>query len=344
MRIAFLLEPLAPADSAPRINPVTAEVIGRLRERGARVDLIVPENGCVDLAELRPAHDLYVLKSKTPLALSYGGALAGAGAPAVNSFWSCTLVRDKIAAAALLAGAGIPVPPSWATGQAGNLLPLLAGGPLWLKSQRGSKGRGVHRVCDATALHDALGGATLWADPQGLPLPLFAQREVPSRGRDLKTYIVGDQIWAVEKPWPVRTPEDKAGRPAELPPRIREAALRCGRVLGLELYGVDFLVSEAGSFVVDVNAFPGFRGPAAVPRALAEYLYGRAAQARPRSAPAGAEAAVRTETGMETGDEAEASRCVRRGKDGLRPARPGAHAGRVRHPVRGPSAPDHRRP
>src|SRR5918992_5263332 len=97
MRVAFLLQPTGPDDLRPRINPVTGEVIARLQERGVRVDTAVPEDGAVDLADVRPAHDLYVLKSKTPLALSLGGALSVAGASVLNSVRSCGLVRDKIA-------------------------------------------------------------------------------------------------------------------------------------------------------------------------------------------------------------------------------------------------------
>ena len=273
MRIAFLLQPQGPDDLTPRINPVTAEVVARLRDWGVRVDLWVPEAGAVDLFALRPEHDLYVLKSKTALALSLGGALAVAGARLLNTVRSCALARDKIAVTALLAAAGVPVPPSWATGQGARLRPLLAEGPLWVKPQRGSKGLGVRRLRHGAEVDDRLTPA----DSAGLPLPVFAQREVPSAGRDLKVYVVGDRAWAVEKPWPVRTLEDKVGIPTELPSGIRTATLRCGEVVGLELYGVDFVVAGDGFFAVDVNAFPGFRGPADLPRRLAGYVRERAA-------------------------------------------------------------------
>jgi ribosomal protein S6--L-glutamate ligase len=44
--------------------------------------------------------------------------------------------------------------------------------------------------------------------------------------------------------------------------------LRAGQVLGLDLFGVDIIVTTRGPLVIDVNAFPGFQG---VPNA-AEYL------------------------------------------------------------------------
>jgi ribosomal protein S6--L-glutamate ligase len=272
VRIAFLLQRAQPDDPTPRINPVTDEVIARLRARGVQVDLVVPENGCLVLDDIRPHCDLYVLKSKTPLALSLAGALALAGAETVNTVESCNLVRDKMVYTAVLAARGVPVPPSWATGHPAKLLPLVQEGPLWLKPQRGSKGKGVIRV-DSPA---GLGLLPMRADPCGLPLPLFAQEEVPSEGGDLKVYVVGDRAWGLTKPWPVRTVADKYGKQTTLPPAIEAAARACGRALGLEIYGVDFLVRGDSFFMVDVNAFPGFRGPEEGPACIADYIYERA--------------------------------------------------------------------
>jgi ribosomal protein S6--L-glutamate ligase len=272
VRIAFLLQRVQPNDPTPNINPVMDEVIARLGARGVHVDLLVPENTCVELEEVRPLYDLYVLKSKTPLARSLAGALAMAGARTVNSVESCNVVRDKILCTALLAARGVPVPPSWATGEAARLLPLLREGPLWVKPHRGSKGRGVVRL-DRPAELELLQPSS---DPCGLPLPFFAQVEVPSEAGDLKVYVVGERAWAFTKPWPVRTVEDKNGRQAFLPPAIEAAALTCGRALGLEIYGVDFVLHGDTFWVVDVNALPGFRGPAEGPACIAEYIYQRA--------------------------------------------------------------------
>ena len=272
MRISILLQPSEDDPSIPRVNPVTGEVIARLRERGARVDMTLPESEPLRVADVRPGHDLYVLKSKTPLSLGLAGVLTLAGARVVNGFRASSLARDKIATTSILAAAGVPQPPSWATGRSAALLPLLADGPLWVKPPRGSKGRGVRRLTDPAEL----GEAEPLTDPSGLPLPLFAQRDVGASGRDVKVYVVGERAWAVAKPWPVRSVQDKTGTPVPLPPDIRAAALACGRALGLELFGVDFVVAGDRFFVVDVNAFPGFRGAADLPRALAGYIYERA--------------------------------------------------------------------
>lgn len=272
MRIAFLLKPSGPKDQTPRVNPVIAEVISRLHERGARVDLIVPEDRPLDLAEVRPQHDLYVLKSTTPLALSLAGALTMAGAPMVNTYRSSSLARDKIAATALLAARGVPVPPSWATSRSSHIAGLLDQGPVWLKPHRGRDKNGGRRV----ERPSQLAAATMPTDTPGRTLPLLVQRSGTSRGSDLKVYVVADMAWAVAKPWPLRTGWDRHGVLARPPAEVRAAALACGRTLGLELYGVDFVRVDGRFLAVDVNAFPGFRGSAEAPRCLADYVYERA--------------------------------------------------------------------
>jgi ribosomal protein S6--L-glutamate ligase len=110
---------------------------------------------------------------------------------------------------------------------------------------------------------------------------------VPGDGTVVKAYVVGQRVWGRAKPWPVRTMEDKLGVPLSLRPEIRDAALACGRCLGLELYGVDFLLTGDDFFAVDVNPFPGFRGDPEIPRDLADYIHQRALS--PRGATAGAE-------------------------------------------------------
>src|SRR5574341_1570976 len=99
VRIGFLLDAVSLGSATPRLSPLMEEIVLRLKERDALVDLIVPESGPLDMAEVRPQHDLYVLKSESPLALSLAGALTVAGATVVNTFCSCNLTRDKVAAA-----------------------------------------------------------------------------------------------------------------------------------------------------------------------------------------------------------------------------------------------------
>jgi Inositol 1,3,4-trisphosphate 5/6-kinase ATP-grasp domain len=52
--------------------------------------------------------------------------------------------------------------------------------------------------------------------------------------------------------------------------------VRCGEALGLGLYGLDILETAEGPKVVDLNAFPSYRGVAGIAPFVADYISGYA--------------------------------------------------------------------
>lgn len=248
---------------ATRISPIMPEVVQRLSEWDVKVELIYPEEQLIDLASVRIEHDLYILKSGTELALSLAGALHAAGAMILNPPPVAAMIRDKIVATRLLKKAGVPTPDTYVTAHPEELAPLLDDGPLILKPYRGSQGRGVHIVWDADELDDV-------PTNQG---PVFVQRYYKPHGHDRKLYCIGDQVFGVKRVWPAQTYEEKVGQPFTVTPELREMALRCGRVFGLELYGLDVIISNGHSYVVDINNFPGFKGVPDAALRLADYIY-----------------------------------------------------------------------
>ncbi|HET7768094.1 MAG TPA: hypothetical protein VFN74_04910, partial [Chloroflexota bacterium] len=270
MRIAFFMRP-DPADAdAPRVTASTSEVsdeiVSLLRERGAEVNEIVPEARAWDLSNLTPDYDLYVLKSKNPLDLDLAEALERAGGRAINTAQSSRLVKDKIVHTTLLAREGVPQPQAWAVASLAALEDLLKelDTPCLVKPPAGSMQKGIYRLKhlddlsrkDRDALRDG------FVDDFGQPNPLLVQRQVPNDGCDVKLYVVGEWVAAVERPLDAQTEEEKRGTPVQIPPRIRDAALAAGRAMGLEIYGVDVLRAPEGDdfWVVDVNAFPSYKG------------------------------------------------------------------------------------
>jgi ribosomal protein S6--L-glutamate ligase len=280
VRIAFFVRPEGrDGRLAPQVSATTRQTIEGLRERGARVDVVLPEAELWDLERLRPEHDLYVLKSKTSLSLSLAGALEAAGARTVNTVAASRLAKDKLLHSALLARAGLPLPRAWACASMPPLRAHLAGGaaPLLAKPPGESMARGIRRLGAPSDLEGEAGRelAEAMASRSGAPRPLLLHELVPSDGLDLKLYVVGDWVGAIRRPFPARTESEKRGQPAEVPPAIRAAALACGQTLGLELYGVDVLTAAGRFWVVDVNAFPSYRGAEAGPRRVADYLLAR---------------------------------------------------------------------
>lgn len=113
----------------------------------------------------------------------------------------------------------------------------------------------------------------------------LAQTYLSTDGYDLKLYGIGDQIWAVRKPSPFnkRTEEDAAGSKAGLipiTPELEELGRRCGKLFGLELYGVDCIETKEGTLVIEINDFPNYTGVPEADERLADYVISRADQKR----------------------------------------------------------------
>jgi ribosomal protein S6--L-glutamate ligase len=250
-------------------SPVLVEAFDILRRRGHEVDGAIAEEHVLRPDLLDPEHDLYVLKSHTQLSLSLAGVLHARGARLLDPYPACAATQNKIIASRLLRAAGVPAPATWVIGDPAELEPVVAERALIVKPVQGHRGAGVHLVRDAEQLHAAV-------EASGDAL-VIVQEHIPGTGEDLKVYVVGDQVFAVRKPFSEMS-FTVPGRPVPVTPDVRDIALRCGEAMGLGLYGLDIIESPDGPFVVDVNYFPGYKGVPGAAAAIAEYIDAQARQ------------------------------------------------------------------
>jgi ribosomal protein S6--L-glutamate ligase len=277
VRLYFILVRRVP----PVASPVLVEVFDILRRRDFEVESGIPEEMVVCPDRLPVEHDLYVLKSHTELSLSLAGVLAAQGARLLNPYESCLAAQDKIVASRRLRAAGIPTPRTWVTGELSLLESVVEEGPLVVKPYRGHRGADVTLVRTAADLA-ALSRATV---------PMLVQEHIDGPGEDLKVYVVGTEVFAVQKPFSP-TSFTRPGRPCEVGRELREIARSCGTALGLGLYGLDVIEGPDGPVVVDVNTFPGYKGVPDVAPLIADYVeafsLGRIELGLPHSRPAAA--------------------------------------------------------
>jgi ribosomal protein S6--L-glutamate ligase len=259
MKIGLITTRKAPG----REGSVMIEVADQLAHRGHSFESIYPEDSLIDLARVKIEYDLYLLKAGTPAALAYAGVLDLAGARILNPYPVVMQMKDKVLASRILADASVPAPEAFIASDARHFSPLLAEGPLVIKPYLGgSQGRGVQIIRTILEL-DSIGSE------QDL---MFAQRYHQPEGRDHKIYRIGDELFGVRRVWPARTLEDKLGEPFELTPAMKQITTLCGDAFGIDLYGLDIVVSDEREYVVDINTFPGFKGVSGAGRLLADYI------------------------------------------------------------------------
>lgn len=261
MRLYCLLVRRVP----PVPSPVLVEVFRLLTRRGFRIEAGIAEEMLMQPDRLAVTHDLYLLKSHTELSLSLAGIWHGQGARLLNPYPACLAAQNKIVAAQRLRAAGIPAPRTWITGDLTLLRAIVEEGPVLIKPYCGHRGVGIRVVRHPAEL------TTLPAPSS----PVLIQEYVEGSGEDVKVYVVGEDVFAVRKPFSPMS-FTQAGRPCPVSAEVRDIALRCGRAFGLGLYGLDVIESADGPVVVDLNYFPGYKGVPNIAPFIADYIEGYA--------------------------------------------------------------------
>jgi ribosomal protein S6--L-glutamate ligase len=265
MRICFLMEPPRSSSS------VTHDIVAKLRDAGVDLDVVTERAGLVDLEHFSFDHDLYLFKSHSPLAESLAAAAHYRNLDLLNEYPATMKVRDKILTCTLLLQAGIPTPRTFVSDSLEALKPIARDTPIVVKPYRGRRGMGIE-ICPTEADLDALvaaRGAAAGADDDagggedGAALGerlVFAQEFLEHEPYDYKAYAIGDYVHAIKRVFPATTKEEKQGTPVGDDGELEEIVRTCGKLFGLELYGVDLVKTPGGYSVIEVNCFPGYKG------------------------------------------------------------------------------------
>jgi ribosomal protein S6--L-glutamate ligase len=200
--------------------------------------------------------DVVLLKSRSVEARRVAQTAELAGSLVVNSPAATTAALDRAATAEALERAGVPAPRSWSV----PAMRALAYGPplpwpLVVKSTISSRSDFVRLVGSREELIELL---PEWGDE-----PVVAQEFAANDGYDIKVWVIGDDLSAARRRSALDSTDkssDELLDPADLPEEWVSAVRDAGAALGLQLYGVDLLITGGRPVVVDVNAFPGFRG------------------------------------------------------------------------------------
>ncbi len=184
--------------------------------------------------------------------------------------------RDKLRSLQLLSRAGLGLPVTgFARGakQAEEMIRMVKGPPVVIKLLEGTQGIGVvlgETMASAKSVYEAFRGADV-----NILVQEFIQE---ARGTDIRAFVIGKRVvgamMRTGAPDDFRSNLHRGGtaRRVRITPEERSTATRAASVLGLNVAGVDFLRSDHGPVIMEVNSSPGLEG---IERATEDDIAGR---------------------------------------------------------------------
>ena len=204
--------------------------------------------------------DLYLLKSHTAQALDVAHFVEQQGALVLNSWSASVACQDRLRMTDYMVKANLPWPQTQSFDTLEEMLSqpdelIQIAYPFIIKSRYSHRGDLVDKIESRAQLQIL---AAQWAQE-----PVILQELVASDGWDIKVWVIDEHIFAARRRTPLETGASKEDFPIatdETAERFLPTIVEIGRVFNLRLYGVDLIMTGRGPIVVDINAFPGFRG------------------------------------------------------------------------------------
>jgi RimK family alpha-L-glutamate ligase len=183
------------------------------------------------------------------------------GVRCINSPRAIERTVDKSWAGAVLAGAGLPTPPTIVCERYEGAMRALErlGGDVVVKPLFGAMGSGIVRVEDRDVAHRVFRALELERTVY------YVQRTIATAGRrDLRALVVGGEIaGAMERvtdSWRANIARGARPRAVTLSETERRLALAAAAAMEADIAGVDLLVTPGGETVVlEVNGIPGWQ-------------------------------------------------------------------------------------
>jgi ribosomal protein S6--L-glutamate ligase len=186
------------------------------------------------------------------------------GVYSVNESVAITRSRDKLRSLQLLSRKKIGIPVTAFANSPDDVPGLIrevGGAPLVIKLLEGTQGIGVVLAETRTAAKSVIQGF------MGLSANILVQEYIKEAGgSDLRCFVVGGKVIAAMQ----RTAPDGDFRSnlhrggtatlVKLTAQERRTAVNAAKIMGLNVCGVDLLLSNRGPLVMEVNSSPGLGG------------------------------------------------------------------------------------
>lgn len=251
-RIAFLL------GKKPRPGTIVGEVIDLLAASDVLCQVLLPHE-----EEVRPGDtqdvDLVVHRGLSGTDEDLLSTLHAMRTPLCNPWSGSTHLRDRAALHDALTRAGVPSPLGVVRTTWEEVLAEERRRRVVVKAVAGP-GRGYGVLASPLPAEPPMDG------------PYLVEELIEHDGTDRKLYVAGAQVSGLLKPSTLTRGHTTAGTPFTVDAELDALARRTLQHLDLHLAGVDVVIGPEGPVVVDVNAFPGYRGVAGAAPAVAAHL------------------------------------------------------------------------
>lgn len=182
----------------------------------------------------------------------------------LNGSAAISVSRDKLRSLQILSRHDIGMPKTAFVHDNNDVLRAIeeiGGAPVIIKLLEGTQGIGVilaENAKVAEAIIEAFAGLE-----QNVLIQKFVAE---SKGKDVRAFVVGDQVVAAMRRSAVgtefRSNVHRGGttQAIELPEEYQRTAVQAAQILGLRVAGVDMLEGASGPQVMEVNSSPGLQG------------------------------------------------------------------------------------
>lgn len=271
-----------------RLRPEERLLFEAFERRGVAFDQVYAPHVAFDLGQRPVRHYAAVLErcvSQTR-GLALARLYAATGAAVVNPPAVIEACGDKLATSALLAAAGVPTPRTIVAFDPEQALAACEelGYPVVLKPVVGSWGRLVSRLNDADAVAAVLEHKEVLGGPSHQVV--YLQAYVAKPGRDLRAFVIGDQVVAAiyrsSDHWITNTARGAQASNCLVTDELADVALRAARAVGGGVLAVDLAETDDGLVVIEVNHTMEFRNSIAttgvdLPGLVVDHVAGAAA-------------------------------------------------------------------
>jgi ribosomal protein S6--L-glutamate ligase len=256
----------------------TKRLIDAATARGHKVQVIDPLRLAISLSRRNPK--LYYggrqLKNVDAVIPRIGASITAYGLAVLRQFemmgtfplnesQAIARSRDKLRCLQILSREEVGMPETAYARQPGDVekvLEVVGGAPVVIKLLEGTQGKGVVLAETASAATSVIEAF------HDLEQNILVQRFIKeSSGRDVRAFVVGRRVVAAmerrnSKPGEFRSNIHRGGQgfPIKLTREYRQTAIRAASAIGLDVAGVDMLISNEGPMIMEVNSSPGLEG------------------------------------------------------------------------------------